>query len=290
MWAELLGEAKTRLSGVAGVDSPAVDAQRIVEAAAGLPFGDLIGAGAEPATARAVASYETMLTRRCAGEPLQYVLGSWGFRSLDLMVDRRVLIPRPETEIVAGRAIAEVRERSPSSPASVREVSVVDLGTGSGAIGLAVAVECGRARVFATDVSEDALAVARANLAGVGTAAARVSLHAGDWYEALPTGLRGSVDVIVCNPPYVSHTEPLPPAVADWEPSVALWAGDNGNEACDSVIAGAAEWLTSHGALVMEIHSGRGDHVLKRCRAAGLDASIETDLAGLDRVLIAYRP
>lgn len=286
-WAELLDEARTRLDGVECVESPDADARRIVEQAKGSPVGYVTGECEEPVTARAIAYFDRMLARRCAGEPLQYVLGSWGFRSLDLMVDQRVLIPRPETEVVAGWAITEASERSFRSR---REVSVVDLGTGSGAIALAVAAECPKARVYATDLSEDALAVARANLAGAGRAAARVSLHEGDWYEALPASLRGSVDVIVCNPPYVGRDERLPAVVADWEPSLALWAGDDGNEAFDTVIADAARWLRSDGALVMEIHSERGARVLHRTRAAGFSARLERDLAGLDRVLIARRP
>nr|NIR36431.1 peptide chain release factor N(5)-glutamine methyltransferase [Actinomycetota bacterium]NIS30744.1 peptide chain release factor N(5)-glutamine methyltransferase [Actinomycetota bacterium]NIT95265.1 peptide chain release factor N(5)-glutamine methyltransferase [Actinomycetota bacterium]NIU18937.1 peptide chain release factor N(5)-glutamine methyltransferase [Actinomycetota bacterium]NIU65956.1 peptide chain release factor N(5)-glutamine methyltransferase [Actinomycetota bacterium] len=154
-WAELLDEAARRLEGL--------DARRIVEEITGAAPGELHTVLDAPATVRGVARLDSMVARREAGEPLQYVLGSWGFRTLDLMVDRRVLIPRPETEVVAGLAIDEVRDRG-GTPL------VVDLGTGSGAIALALAVECPRARVVATDVSSDALVVARANVAGVGRA------------------------------------------------------------------------------------------------------------------------
>ncbi|MYB87161.1 MAG: methyltransferase, partial [Acidimicrobiaceae bacterium] len=166
-WRSLFDEARQRLAGTDGVDSPDIDARRIVETAAGAAPAEFEGVLDEPATKRAAAWFYSMLERRGAGEPLQYVVGSWSFRTLDLMVDRRVLIPRPETEVVAGLAADEVASRS-DAPGGDREVIVADLGTGSGAIALSVAAECPAARVYATDVSADALAVASANLAGLG--------------------------------------------------------------------------------------------------------------------------
>ena len=144
---------------------------------------------------------EFRVARREAGEPLQYVVGSWGFRRLDLAVDRRALIPRPETEVTAEVAIDAARR--------IAEPIVVDLGTGSGAIGLSVAWECRHAHVWATDRSSEALEVARANLAGLGRAGARVRLAAGDWFGALPDDLVGRVDVAVSNPPYVRLDDPF---------------------------------------------------------------------------------
>ena len=293
LWRSLLEEARRRLACVDGVESPEVDARRIVEAAAGAAPSELEGMLGQPVAPLAAARFDAMLQRRRSGEPLQYVVGSWGFRTLDLMVDHRVLIPRPETEVVAGWALAEVERRSAehAEHGDEREVIVVDLGTGSGAIALSVAVECPRARVFATDVSADALAVARANLAGLGRAAARVSLHGGDWYEALPQALRGSVDVVVSNPPYIGVDEDLPPVVADWEPPVALWSGPVGDEAVQQVIAGAAEWLRPGGTVVVEVASHRAQQSAGIAAAAGfVDVRVERDLAGLDRVVIGRRP
>ena len=290
LWRSLLEEARRRLACVDGVESPEVDARRIVEAAAGAAPSELEGMLGQPVAPLAAARFDAMLQRRRSGEPLQYVVGSWGFRTLDLMVDHRVLIPRPETEVVAGWALVEV-ERCSAEHGNEREVIVVDLGTGSGAIALSVAVECPRARVFATDVSADALAVARANLAGLGRAAARVSLHGGDWYEALPEALRGSVDVVVSNPPYIGVDEDLPPVVADWEPPVALWSGPAGDEAVQQVIAGAAEWLRPGGTVVVEVASHRAQQSAGIAAAAGfVDVRVERDLAGLDRVVIGWRP
>jgi len=155
--------------------------------------------------------------RRESGEPLQYVLGSWAFRSLELMVDPRVLIPRPETEQVVEVALGEIRRH--------RRPVVADLGTGSGAIALSVVAEVAGAQVWATDTSEAALAVARANLAGLaGMAATRVRLARGSWFSALPAELRGRLSVVVSNPPYVADAEvaSLPAEVAEWEPREAL--------------------------------------------------------------------
>ena len=289
-WRSLFDEARQRLAGTDGVDSSDIDARRIVEAAAGAAPAEFESVLDEPATKRAAAWFYSMLERRGAGEPLQYVVGSWSFRTLDLMVDRRVLIPRPETEGVAGFAADEVANRS-IAPGGDPEVIVVDLGTGSGAIALSVAAECPAARVYATDVSADALAVASANLAGLGRAAARVTLHEGDWFEALPGALQGSIDVVVSNPPYIGTGEELPAVVADWEPAVALWSGPTGREAVEQVVAGASEWLRPGGALVMEAASHRAQESATLVSSAGFeDVRVERDLAGLERVVMGRLP
>ena len=289
-WRSLFDEARQCLAGTDGVDSPDIDARRIVEAAAGAAPAEFESVLDEPATQRAAAWFHSMLQRRGVGEPLQYVVGSWSFRTLDLMVDRRVLIPRPETEVVAGWAVDEAARRS-AVLGRDHDVVVVDLGTGSGAIGLSVAAECPGARVYATDVSADALAVASANLAGLGRAAARVTLHEGDWFEALPDALRGSVDMVVSNPPYIGTGEELPPVVADWEPPVALWSGPTGREAVEQIVAGASQWLCPGGALIMEAASHRAQESATLVSAAGFgDVRVERDLAGLERVVMGRLP
>ena len=289
-WDDLLAEARRRLAASPAVDAPEVDARRIVEAASGASPAEFDSVLGQPATTLTAARFRSMLDRRDGGEPLQYVVGAWGFRTLDLMVDRRVLIPRPETEAVAGWAVDEVARRS-AGEGRDREVVVVDLGTGSGAIALSVAVECPQARVFATDVSADALAVARANLAGLGRAAARVSLHEGDWFAAVPDALRGSVDVVVSNPPYIGTGEELPSVVADWEPPVALWSGPAGHEAVEQVIAGSPRWLRPGGALVLEVASHRAQQTAHMVAGTGFaDVRVEHDLAGLERVVIGRWP
>ena len=277
-WAALLAEATRRIGGD--------DARWIVEEVTGVSPGGLHAVLDDLVTERGVARFDSLVNRRAEGEPLQYVLGRWGFRTLDLMVDRRVLIPRPETEIVAGLAVDEVEVRSRRR---ADEVLVVDLGTGSGAIGLSVATECVRSRVMATDSSTDALAVARANLAGIGRAATRVSLHEGRWFSALPPELRGTLDVIVSNPPYVADTEQLPAIVSDWEPVSALRSGPEGLDDLRIIVDEAPNWLNAEGALVLEMAPDQVAVVADWCRGAGLHTEVKQDLAGRDRAVLARR-
>jgi release factor glutamine methyltransferase len=279
-WRELRDESIQRLR-AAGVEDPDQELRWIVERASGRTPSEQVASLDEPVTEREVRFVDQMVARRGEGEPLQYVLGRWGFRSLDLLVDARVLIPRPETEVVAGLAIHAL----PSGGV------LVDLGTGSGAIALSVAAErWPDVEVWATDASPDALAVARANLAGLGRRGAIVRLVEGDWYAALPEDLRGRVDVVVSNPPYVAEDDPLPAEVADWEPRAALVPGPTGLEAIEVIVAGARDWLAPGGALVVEIGETQVDAVCALAAAAGLtDVRIEADLAARPRALVARR-
>ncbi len=261
------------------------EARWLCEVAVGLDGAELDAVLDEPATARTVAHLDAMVARYRAGEPLQYVLGRWSFRHLDLAIDRRVLIPRPETELVAGLAID-------LAAAVAGPRTIADLGTGSGAIGLSLATELPLTdtTVWLTDVSDDALSVARANLAGIGRAGSNVRIAAGSWFGALPAHLR--YDVIVSNPPYVAVGAPeLDDSVLDWEPSTALFAGSDGLDDIRVLIAGAPEHLAGAGHLVLEIGADQGGAVLDLLRAHGYrDAVIHPDLAGRDRAAVALRP
>ena len=283
-WREVLAETTARID-AAGL--PVAEARWIVEEAGGLDparDGDLD----ELATVRTVARHDDLLRRRLGGEPLQYVLGHWAFRTLDLLVDRRVLIPRPETEAVVGHALDEFDRVAVGRPG---DVTVADLGTGSGAIGLSVAAERTASRVWCTDRSEDALAVARANLAGLGRPASRVTLAAGSWFDALPDDLRGRLDLLVSNPPYVGAGEHLAPEVVDWEPHAALVPGPDGTEDLDVLVDGAPAWLAPGGALVLELDPRQVESLAARAAAAGLvDVGARPDLAGRDRALVARMP
>ncbi|MCA1692965.1 MAG: peptide chain release factor N(5)-glutamine methyltransferase, partial [Actinobacteria bacterium] len=251
-----------------------LDGRRIVERASGYDGAELLLHLDEPTPARTIDFAEEMVSRRARGEPLQYVLGRWGFRQLDLLIDRRVLIPRPETEVVVDVLLAEVR-----GMALGRAPVVVDLGTGSGAIALSVAREAG-ARVWATDRSPAALAVARANLAGLGSApASRVRLLEGHWFGALPPELLGGVDAIVSNPPYVAAGDDLPPEVRDWEPTEALVAGPTGLEDVAQIIEEAPLWLSQPGVLVVEVAPDQADTAAAMARNAGFaDVDVRRDL------------
>jgi len=286
-WRAFVAEAERRLL-EAGFDSAAIEARRIVEAASGHEGSEYhLGLG-EPATTRGVAHFDHLLERRLQGEPLQYVLGAWGFRTLDLYVDRRVLIPRPETESVVELALAEI-DRCRAG-AGDRSLAVLDLGTGSGAIALSIAAERDRVEVWATDVSADALDVARSNLAGLGRKATRVRLAEGSWFDAVPGELRGELDVIISNPPYVAAGDDLPAEVAQWEPDLALVSGESGLEALDHVVEGAAAWLRDGGALVVELAPSQAATVAAKALRHGFrESEIGRDLTGRDRAVVARR-
>jgi release factor glutamine methyltransferase len=246
---------------------------------------DFLGRLDERPTVRMVSHLDSMVARYRTGEPLQYVLGEWSFRRLTLAVDRRVLIPRPETELVAEVAIGFAARCQPTR-------TVADLGTGSGAIGLSMAFELPRQGtvVWITDVSSDAIDVARSNLAGIGPAAANVRVGHGSWLEALPDDTQ--FDVIVSNPPYVAiGSSDLDPSVGDWEPSNALFAGTDGLDDIRTIADGARVRLRPGGVLVLEIGADQGRAVDDILRRAGFaDVEVRPDLSGRDRIALAFRP
>jgi release factor glutamine methyltransferase len=276
-WRELLAQATDTLG-------DANEARWLCEEVLGERGAAFQTALGQAATERMVLRFGALLTRRLAGEPLQYVLGSWSFRTIELMVDPRVLIPRPETEVVVGVALDLARRFS-------NPIRAVDLGTGSGAIALALAAELpiGSIEVWGTDVSEDALDVARANLAGLGRRGSAVRLVHGSWFDALPVELARAVHLIVANPPYIAPDDPeLDEAVRSWEPHVALFADNHGLAAYETVIADAPRWLAEGGWLVLEIGHRQAAAVSALCIRAGLiDVATRRDLAGLDRVVVA---
>lgn len=309
----------------------ASEARWVVEHAVGPGANAVVLArGDDPVEASVAGAVERIVGRRLAGEPLQYLLGSWAFRRLELAVDPRVLIPRPETEVLVGYALDELaravaddlapgagpgaagpgRGQHADEPGSavdhgnggeVPPLVVVDLGTGSGAIALSMAVEGperigGRTlEVWAVDDSSEALTVAAANLQVTRRAypgAAHVHLVTGDWFDALPPTLAGSVGLIVTNPPYVSESEwsTLDPEVRDFEPRRALVGGPTGHEAVDRILASACHWLAPWGVLVMELAPHQADDAALRALVDGFDGVlVRPDLAGRARALVARR-
>ena len=261
------------------------EARWLCEVATSLDGAAFDAAVDEPVTERMVQHLDAMVARYRGGEPLQYVLGRWGFRRLDVAIDRRVLIPRPETEIVAEVAI----ELAAACTAPRR---VADLGTGSGVIGLSLAVELpiDGTEVWITDARRDALDVAGANLAGIGRPARNVRIGQGSWFEALPPGER--FDVIVSNPPYVADdSTDLDPSVGEWEPASALFAGGDGLDDIRLLVAGAPDHLVGGGWLVLEIGADQGRAVHRLLTDAGYEAAeIRTDLTGRDRIALGRRP
>jgi release factor glutamine methyltransferase len=295
-WASLRDDAERALT-TAGLPSPAVDARWIVEEVAERGNGSLALTADEPAPPLAVRRIRDLVSRRARGEPLQYVLGAWAFRDLTLMVDARVLIPRPETEQTVEVALTEADRlglrtgtRDPWRGTETTAV-VADLGTGSGAIALALAVNLPDVLVWATDRSPSAVAVTRANLAGIGHAATRVRVAEGDWFDALPDALHRSLDLIVSNPPYLAEREltDLPAEVAHYEPLGALVSGPTGLEAIEHLIAGAPAYLSpGRGTLVLEIAPHQSAAARTLAQEAGFaEVLIQPDLAGRARVLVA---
>jgi release factor glutamine methyltransferase len=266
-----LARATSRLA-EAGVESARLEAELLLakacdDCARALLYAELD----RELNAEQEAAFDANVVRREKREPLAYILGEWGFRRLTLKTDRRALIPRPETEVVVERALEHIR--------GLEEPKVLDVGTGTGAIALAIADEVPTARVTAVDVSPDALALARENLDLTGVNG-RVRLVEHD----LTSGLgKHDFDLVVSNPPYVEPEElpTLQPEVRDWEPHVALVAPG----ATEQLARAATEALRPGGWLVLETACGAGERVERLLSEIGFDdVTITPDLAGRDRV------
>jgi release factor glutamine methyltransferase len=272
---EVLQQAAAELER-AGCPSPRVDAEHLLAHALDRTRTALYLDLDAPLDAADQGRFRDLVARRARREPLAYVLGEWGFRRLTLRVDRRVLIPRPETEVVVERCLELL--------AGLDQPEVLDVGVGSGAIALAIADEHPSALVMGFDSSAGALEVARANLAATGLDG-RVRLVEHD--------LRGGFgaarfDLVVSNPPYVGkdEIERLEPEVRDWEPRAALV----GPGATEAIARGAYEALRAGGWLVLEVADGRSREVAALLGALGFEGvSIDPDLAGRGRIVSGRR-
>ena len=253
----------------AGVPDPRVDAEILVAEVHGVPRSAIFVPDGE-LSAAALARLEELVARRRRREPLQYVLGEWGFRRLTLTVDRRALVPRPETEVLVERCLALVAE--------IAEPRILDVGVGCGAIALALADERPDARITSVDASADALSLARENAERTGLAG-RVELVHGDLFA----GLGGPFDLVVSNPPYVAESElaTLEPEVRDWEPREAL-VGEGITEA---IAAGARDRLAPGGALALETAGGKAGEMAALLGQLGYaETRVTTDLTGIERI------
>jgi release factor glutamine methyltransferase len=271
----LLERAGGRLGAVS--DTPRLDAELLLGHVLGTGRAALRARGEQEVGPRALAAFEELLQRRAAGEPVAYLTGRRAFWTLDLAVGPGVLVPRPETELLVEAAVARLGNQP--GPA------VLDLGTGSGAIALAIASELPTAAVTGVDASPAALETARRNAQDYGLG--RVRFLRSDWYGAC-SGQR--FDAVVSNPPYLAASDPHLPALSQ-EPLAALVAGPTGLEALERIISGAPAHLLPGGALLLEHGAGQGPEVRAACAAAGLE-NIETlrDLAGHERVTVARAP
>ena len=282
-WEELLSETTRRLEG----DNSALEAKWMIEEVSGVTNLHDYQEQAKPIQLKRLSK---LIARRLTGEPLQYVLGRWQFRELDLFVDDRVLIPRPETEILVGYALEECKSKK-NQLDETRSLNVADLGCGSGAIGLSIAREIQEVSVWCTDVSEGAIAVTRANLAGLGMAGQKVSISQGSWFEALPQEMLEKFDVIISNPPYISDSEELPLEVSEWEPSSSLRSGPLGTEDLSFLLNNSIEWLSAEGQLILELAPMQADQMVEEAKNLNFrEVQLRNDLTGRDRVLMAKKP
>ena len=275
-----------------GVEAGRLDAEWLLSTALGVDRLQLYLQYDRPLSPEEREAFKPLLRRRARREPLQYIIGRAAFRQLELKTDPRVLIPRPETEVL----VQEVLDWASAGAGSVGPVwdggagRVWDMGTGTGAVALSLAAEGAWTKVVATDVSPEALSVAahnaeRHDLSGL------VEFREGSLFEPLERGEQ--FNVIVSNPPYIAESEKgeLQPEVRDWEPPEALFAGEDGLDVIRQLVAGAPEHLVSGGLLALECGLDQAERVAADVNATGAFAAIRIrpDLTGRPRVVMAER-
>ncbi len=279
-----LNDAESRLAPRSDVAH--ADAVELLSRALGTTRPGAIARGGESMTAEVARRLDAWLARRLAGEPVQYITGRAAFRDIDLAVTPAVLIPRPETEGLVEGVLEVLRHEA----REWRIPRVLDLGTGSGAIALAIAHEYPAARLVATDASEAALDVARRNATAL-RLESRVEFRSGDWFDAV--GSDDRFEVVVANPPYIAEFEldELPADVRDHEPATALFSGPTGLEALREIVEEAPRHLVAGGLLALELAEARAREVEAWLEGAHDWSGVELrdDLAGQPRVLFARR-
>lgn len=277
-----LARAAAEHMGGRGIENARLEAELMLGSVLGLRRLDLYLQFDRPVAEDELERFRISVRRRLRGEPVQYILGEVEFRDIVLRVDRRALIPRPETEVLAGQVLAWAESRGTPS--------ALDIGTGTGAIALSLAHEGRFGRIVATDVSAAALDLARENARRLGLLG-QVEFREGETWAVI--GREERFDVVVSNPPYVADSEvaALPREIRDWEPPEALYAADDGLAVLNALIDGAWARLEAGGLLALEIGLDQGDAVLARIGEHGdyERARLVPDLTGRDRVVLAER-
>jgi len=273
-----------RILAHAGNESAELDAEVLLGHALAMTREQLIVMADSPLGAEPSERFQSLLARRLQREPVAYIVGRQEFWSLDFQVTRDVLIPRPETE-----RLIEVALLLAAQSRSDKPLRVLDIGTGSGVIAVSIAKELPSARIFATDISPSALAIARRN-ATLNGVIERIIFRCGDLYAAI-ADQKTQFDLIVTNPPYIRRAEiaTLKPEVSQWEPSAALDGGADGLDFYRRIAAQAGQFLAPKGTIALEIGSGMGAEVLPILIQAGpfQDVKIVHDYAGRERVAVA---
>lgn len=267
---------------VAGIPSARLDAEVLLSCALGRDKLEFLKKPELTVDDTQISSFRKLVARRVQWEPVAYITGCKNFWSFTLEVNRDVLIPRPDTEMIVEEALDVSRKISSS------KMKILDIGTGSGAIALALATEISRAEIVATDISIEALALAKKNARSL-KLEDKIDFRQGDLFEPVD----GFFDIIVCNPPYISapEYEELPAAVKDYEPRIALLAGEKGTEFYKKLITQAKNYLEKNGWLLMEIGAKQEQPVRRLAAESGFYESIamRRDYAGLPRVIRARR-
>ena len=267
-----------------GVETGRLDAEWLLSAALGVDRLQLYLQYDRPLSSEEREAFKPLLRRRASREPLQYIIGRTGFRQLELKTDSRVMIPRPETEVLVQEVLDWASRRAGSMG------RVWDMGTGTGAVALSLAAEGACTSVVATDVSPEALSVAADNAKRYDVSGL-VEFREGSLFEPLQQG--EPFDVIVSNPPYIADSEKgeLQPEVRDWEPPEALFAGEDGLDVIRDLVAGAPEHLLTGGLLALECGFSQAERVVADVNATGAFASVRVrpDLTGRPRFVMAER-
>lgn len=280
-----LNSATQRLK-EAQIEGAWLDAQVILAHTVGKDRAWLFAHGEEEMTARQAARFTDYIARRIAHEPVAYLVGHREFYGIDLLVDKRVLVPRPETEMLVDEVLEEIESRKGANSATPRPVTIADIGTGSGAIALAIASNVEAARIYAVDISKDALKVAKVNTRRLDVRR-QVTLLRGDLLEPLP----GKVDILVANLPYIRNDEyhGLDVNVRLYEPKLALTSGDEGLDAIRSLLQQAPAKLNPGAMIYLEIGWMQGDAVAKlasECFPSARAIAVHKDYQGNDRMVV----
>ena len=267
-------------------DTPRLDAEVLLADVLGIGRAKLAASYLDQLNEPARSEYLSRVSRRLRGEPVSYIIGKKEFMGFVFHVDRRALIPRPETETLVERVLEMAKEGKCGSG------TILDVGTGSGCIAISLALFLSHARIYATDISADAVELAGHN-ARLHRVHDRTTFLVGPVYSPLQDALRGSFDLIVSNPPYVSDAEfpNLDRGIADFEPAEALKGGPDGMEVFRQLAAGAPDYLTQNGVLAVEIGGAQAEPASKIIRGTGVLSveEIVRDLAGKPRVIIGWR-
>ncbi|MBI5116828.1 peptide chain release factor N(5)-glutamine methyltransferase [Candidatus Poribacteria bacterium] len=275
-------EAEVLLRNAGVTDTSRLEAEVLLADTLAVSHAKLIASYTDYLGAEERAEYLSRIARRLRGEPVAYITGRKEFMGFTFRIDRRALIPRPETETLVEHVVEQVRS------SERRTTYIVDIGAGSGCIAISLALLLPGATIHAVDISENAISLARLN-AAEHRVSERVAFYIGDLCSCLPDALRGSIDVIVSNPPYVTDAEypALESGVREFEPMVALKGGADGLDLFRRITAVAREYLKAGALLAVEIGENQADEALKILRRAEhfTEMRIIHDLAGRHRVI-----